>query len=81
MSSPRASHTATLRPNGTVLVAGGSSYAEVYDPGTGTWSPAASMIRTRYNHTATLLSTGDVLVAGGADSTTNYMTATELFKP
>jgi hypothetical protein len=71
MASPRIGHTATLLPNGKVLVTGGSngSYfasAELYDPATGTWSTAAPMASARYNHTATLLPDNKMLVAGGA---------------
>ena len=54
--SPRARHfhTATLLPNGQVLVAGGynraSGYldsAELYDPATGTWTATGSMATAR----------------------------------
>src|SRR5438105_1762049 len=43
LNTPRSGHTATLLPNGKVLVAGGYSggpldSAELYDPATGTWS-------------------------------------------
>ena len=40
--------------------------AEVYDPDSGTWSPAAGLACGRTGHTATLLDGGGVLVAGGA---------------
>src|ERR1019366_8126321 len=67
----RSSHTATLLPNGTVLVAGGTnSYsafrsAELYDPATGTWSATGNLTTPRNAHTATVLPNGTVLVAGG----------------
>jgi N-acetylneuraminic acid mutarotase len=71
MSTPRESATATLLPNGQVLVAGGGSgstglaSAEVYDPVANTWSLVASMTTARESHTATLLQNGLVLVVGG----------------
>ena len=72
----RRDHTATLLPNGKVLVAGGSngfvlSSAELYDPASGTWTATGSLNTARYAHTATLLQNGRVLVAGGLD--TNFL--------
>lgn len=66
----RRGHTATLLPNGKVLVAGGVSgaflaSAEWFDPATGTWTPTGPLGTARVNHTATLLSNGKVLIAGG----------------
>jgi hypothetical protein len=64
-------HTATLLPNGQVLVTGGASVrgilasAEVYDPATGAWRTTGTMTRARIWHTATLLPNGKVLVTGG----------------
>ena len=66
-------HTATLLPNGQVLVAGGDGItghlatAELYDPATGMWTATGSMATARFFHTATLLPNGQVLVAGGFD--------------
>ena len=74
MTQARWGHTATLLPDGRVLVAGGQSSerdqlasAELYDPGAGRWTPTASLRTVRSGHTATLLSDGRVLVAGGSD--------------
>src|SRR5438067_1365513 len=63
-------HTATLLPNGKVLVAAGFgtsgalASAELYDPATGTWTATGSLGTARYYHTATLLPNGKVLVTG-----------------
>lgn len=75
LGTARYGHTATLLPNGKVLVVGGQdglivssaalSSAEVYDPTTGTGSPAGGLSDARVAHTATLLPTGRVLVTGG----------------
>jgi hypothetical protein len=71
MASPRRHHTATLLPNGKVLVAGGAgpqgplATAELYDPASGTWSTTGSMHSARDSHTATLLPNGKVLVSPG----------------
>ena len=70
LNSGHSEHTATLLPNGKVLVAGGlvppSSSAELYDPTSGSWSNTASLGTARNTHTATLLPSGKVLVAGGS---------------
>jgi WD40 repeat protein len=68
MAAARTFHTATLLPNGTVLIAGGgneNSTAEIYDPATGSFSVTGGMEVGRSGHTATLLPNGSVLVAGG----------------
>ncbi|MFH1725132.1 MAG: kelch repeat-containing protein, partial [Elusimicrobiota bacterium] len=86
LASPRQQHTATLLPNGKVLVAGGwnggsdLSTAELYDPVEGTWTATDSLAVARNVHTATLLPNGKVLVAGGYGSGTPLSTA-ELFDP
>ena len=82
----RYAHTATLLPNGKVLVAGGYnggavlSSAELYDPASGTWSATGSLTTARYGHTATLLPNGKVLVAGGYDGV-NVLSSAELYDP
>ena len=70
-SSARAGHTATLLPNGMVLLVGGygnaetPSSAELYNPTTGQWTVTGSLSAARSGHTATLLPNGVVLVVGG----------------
>ena len=78
MRDGRSYHTATLLSDGRVLVAGGFgappptsevlASAEIYDPITSQWTPAASMHAGRARQTATLLDNGDVLVIGGMES-------------
>src|SRR5881275_1164234 len=71
MATGRQHSTATLLPDGKVLVAGGYNNgvyltsAEVYDPATGGWKATGSLGTARSAHIATLLANGKVLVAGG----------------
>jgi hypothetical protein len=72
MLSTRVYQTATLLPDGRVLIVGGSpdtrtslSSAELYDPRSGTFIRTGNMTTPRRGHTATLLANGRVLVAGG----------------
>jgi len=72
LKTARFHHTATLLPDGRVLVVGGEqgrgsplASAELYDPATGTFSDTSSLSTARDGHTATLLPNGLVLVAGG----------------
>jgi len=87
MHSARAGHTATLLPDGKVLIAGGFrpgealASAELYDPGSGTFSPTGSMTTARNWHTATLLPNGKVLISGGAGQMTGILASAELYDP
>jgi hypothetical protein len=74
-------HTATLLPDGTVLIAGGetddcnnsglcvfagsTASTEIYDPSTATFNFIGNMNARRELQTATLLNNGRVLIAGG----------------
>ncbi|WP_437335170.1 Kelch repeat-containing protein [Sorangium sp. So ce394] len=87
MVTPRTEHTATLLPDGKVLVAGGAtgswalSSAELYDPRTDTWTSAAPMNDAREAHAAALLRpSGKVLVAGGSGLSGELRSA-ELYDP
>jgi subtilisin-like proprotein convertase family protein/N-acetylneuraminic acid mutarotase len=92
MHNARYLHTATLLPDGKVLVAGGyspgdiggiglTSSAELYDPATGTWTPTGSLNTRRCFQTATLLPNGQVLVAGGRSTNGVALTNAELYDP
>src|SRR2546428_3835784 len=87
LATGRFSHTATLLPNGKVLVAGGigtgggpPSSAELYDPNSGTWKLTGSLVKARDRHTAALLPHGKVLVAGGVGARRPLAKA-QLFEP
>lgn len=72
MLAPRSGHTATLLPDGRVLIAGGMRRnqdfyrsAELFDPKTGKFSATGDMLIARVGHVAVLLPSGKVLIAGG----------------
>src|SRR5439155_1366266 len=88
MATAREFHTATLLPNGKVLVAGGGdgggstfASAELYDPATGIWTATGSIATARSAHTATLLPNGQVLVAGGTNYPIGTLASAELYDP
>jgi hypothetical protein len=83
MQNPRRQHNATVLPDGTVLVTGGTKgpgfndvdlpespvhQAELWDPIAGAWTPMAEEAKDRcYHSTAVLLPDGRVLSAGGGE--------------
>jgi uncharacterized repeat protein (TIGR01451 family) len=76
----RSQHTATLLPDGRVLLVGGKgadTHAEYYSPQTGTISPAGSTLTPRWGHWAALLPNGKVLIVGGY----NVYPPAEVFDP
>ncbi len=73
MRAARDAHTATLLPDGRVLVAGGSAEGtgvlasvEIWSPRTGRFTPAAPLLDRRHKHGAVAVR-GGVLVLGGSD--------------
>jgi hypothetical protein len=93
MHDRRADHTATLLPDGRVLIAGGMvengvflNSAELFDPAKGTFIAAANMQSRRVEHSATLLPNGKVLIAGGlagraSEGGPGVTATTEIFNP
>lgn len=87
MAEARLGHTATLLPDGTVLIAGGfggtgvHASAEVFDPQTRHFAPAGSLEHGRMMHTATPLPDGRVLVLGGVDERHGLLASAELYDP
>lgn len=74
--------------DGRVFAAGGNvasgpeviAGAELYDPVSGLFTPAANMISLRQQHKATLLLDGRVLATGGFDGTADVSSA-EIYTP
>ena len=84
----RAAHTATLLPDGRVLVIGGTGVAgqplgstELRDPETGRFQTAQSLTTPRSAHTATLLPDGRVLVIGGIGVDGRTLATAEVWDP
>jgi hypothetical protein len=72
MRAEREEHTATLLPNGKVLLAGGATGSsgtiasvELYDAATRTFVAVPAMSTPRSGHAATLLPDGSVVITGG----------------
>jgi len=82
-SLPRADHSATLLPDGSVVISGGwtdsagragwrhfatTATTEIFDPASDTWRPGADLQVPRFAHTTTLLQGGALLIVGGKRS-------------
>src|SRR3989442_12814303 len=75
MTAPRGGHTATLLPNGKVLITGGRrdglTSAELFDPVTATFSSTGEMV----------IPDGEVLIAGGQLPGGSGAAGTDLYDP
>jgi hypothetical protein len=91
MTERRASHSATLLSDGTVLLSGGFqedgrghepsiASAEVYDPTTNTFTKTGNLQEPRSGHEAVLLPDGLVLIVGGWGAS-ERLTSAELYDP
>lgn len=84
-------HTATLLPNGKILIAGGGKEGDskaldsavLYDPATNSYSSAGNMRAGRADHFAIPLSNGKVLLGGGTASDLMHLAniSLELYDP
>jgi hypothetical protein len=94
MLEPRSGHTATLLPDGKVLIVGGMRRnqdfyrsAELYDPVAGKFQATGEMAVARVGHAAVILHSGKVLIIGGwighgeTDSAEIYDPAIGKFSP
>jgi galactose oxidase-like protein/PKD domain-containing protein len=92
MSQPRIQMNATILPNGKVLATGGSTNnedaltaslnADLYDPGTNTFSSAGANAYPRlYHSNALLLPDATVLLMGGNPQRGNYERRAEIYSP
>lgn len=80
----RFGQTATVLPNGKVLITGGDYFAdnataELYDPATGKFSATGKMLDAQNSYTATLLDNGKVLFV--QTSNMGGPTRAELYDP
>lgn len=92
MNQARYFHTATLLPDGRVVVIGGwnmvsgyenalSGLVEIFDPSNETWTVLSTLQIGRVTHTATLLNDGRILVTGGEVRYQEYLNSAILFTP
>ena len=90
MKYPRMLHTASLLPDGNVLVVGGTdnetnrniyNSSELYNSSTGVWLDAGDMLISRAGHTASLLNNRNVLISGGGGTNWTALRSAELYVP
>ncbi|NDD39493.1 MAG: hypothetical protein EB082_13995 [Verrucomicrobia bacterium] len=86
LNTSRGYHTASLLPNGMVLIAGGANSSdgelastELFNATMGIWTNAGSLRAGRYYHTATALNDGRTLIVGGMPGSGVALSSAELF--
>ena len=88
LETPRHSHSALRLASGMVLVTGGIGgdgkplrSAELYNPATGTWTSAGTMLVARRDHMVAQLPKGDVLIAGDMNELKEPLFSAEVYEP
>jgi hypothetical protein len=89
MLRPRGGPSATLLPDGRVLIAAGftldpfgpSITAELFDPVSGKSQPTGDMRVRRYRHAAVVLPDGRVVLLGGYDPENRALSSIEIYDP
>ncbi|WP_306581140.1 kelch repeat-containing protein [Dokdonella sp.] len=94
MQEPVGNYSASLLPDGSVLIAGGVVWdsdanafvgrntSEVFDPSTGQFTLSGPMMTVRYRHAAASLGGGRILVAGGTKGETypdDFLDSAEIY--
>lgn len=77
-------HTATLLPDGRVLIAGGWADPAIYDPASDTWQPTGKPAVRRCESQAVPLQDGRVLLTGGylsQDGENVFISSVEVYDP
>ncbi len=77
----RWNHTATVLPDGRVLIAGGHSTAEIYDPSTGTFELLSTGGTFYPSVSGTMLMPNGAILLVGSSNAALFYPATDTFRP
>ncbi len=87
LNDPRCNATASVLPNGKVLIAGGDdssgslARSELYDPATGRFARTADLATARTQAVAVVLRSGKALIVGGTPNWAGTLGWSELYTP